>query len=290
MMDLSSAQRRHHVAPDGVKTVFYYWASDKNAGLPLIGLHGVTRNARDFEGILPDLLASGREVALIDVRGRGLSDFDPDPMRYHLLTYAQDLLGILDQLGWDKALFLGTSMGGLITMTLASFAPDRIGAILFNDIGPQLEEASLEQIRLMLLTQRGPYESWEDATQAVRESNQHAFPDELSNAFWSAFARRLCRKRDDGKIHFDFDPAIARPYENPQPVPDLWPFFDGLPDVSLGLIRGELSALVSAKAAEKMQQHRPGLQYWQVPRVGHAPLLTEPTARQGVIDFLNSAP
>lgn len=280
----------YYTAPDGIRTALHVVRDESPQALPVIAIHGVTRNARDFIDVVPDLMTGGRSVALMDVRGRGLSDFDSDPNNYNLMIYASDLIGCLDQLGWDKAVIIGTSMGGLTTMTLAALAPERIGGVLFNDIGPQLESESLEQIRQMLLTPRGPYQTWDEAMQATREFNQHAFPKERSDDFWMAFANRLCRTWDDGLIHFDYDPAIGEPYREPQEVPDLWPVFDLLPDVPLGLVRGEISPLISAQTAQKMADRREGLTVTEIPDVGHAPLLTEPQARSALHDLLGRAP
>src|SRR4029079_16957032 len=93
-------------------------------GLPVICLHGLTRNSRDFEVVAPRIAALGRRVIAPDMRGRGKSANDPDPAHYVPAVYAQDVVKLMDALSVPKAVFVGTSMGGLITMVLSAIAPD----------------------------------------------------------------------------------------------------------------------------------------------------------------------
>src|SRR6476469_3449254 len=89
------------------------------ARLPVICIHGLTRNSADFDEVAPWIAAQGRRVLAVDVRGRGHSDYDPDPSHYNLMVYADDIVKLAHDLGIARAVFVGTSMGGLITMTLA---------------------------------------------------------------------------------------------------------------------------------------------------------------------------
>ena len=115
-------------------------------GLPVICLHGLTRNSRDFDVIAPRIAALGRRVVAPDMRGRGKSANDPDPAHYVPAVYAQDVLKLMDALEIPRAVFIGTSMGGLIIMVLATMAPDRIAASVLNDVGPKLNPAGLSRI------------------------------------------------------------------------------------------------------------------------------------------------
>src|SRR6476660_1522109 len=112
---------RHWTSADGLSLhARDYAAAAGLAKLPVIAIHGLTRNAADFETVAPLIAQSGRRVLAVDVRGRGLSDRAPDPMTYQPATYAQDVLALLNQSGIERAVFMGTSMGGLITMALAA--------------------------------------------------------------------------------------------------------------------------------------------------------------------------
>src|SRR4051812_26204248 len=111
---------------------------------PLLCLHGLTRNGRDFVD-LAERYSPQRRVIVVDFRGRGLSDYDPQPERYTPLTYASDVLQLLDELAIDQAVFVGTSLGGLVTMAVAATAPNRIAAGILNDIGPDFAPSGVER-------------------------------------------------------------------------------------------------------------------------------------------------
>ena len=119
-----------------------YAAAEGKARLPVICLHGRTRNARDFDVLAPWIAARHRRVLAVDVRGRGLSARDPDAS-YWLPTYADDVRRLAEALGISRAIFIGTSMGGLIAMELAALAPALIVAAVINDVGPVLAAEGL---------------------------------------------------------------------------------------------------------------------------------------------------
>ena len=132
-------------APDGLRLYVRDYTGDK-AAIPVFCLHGLTRNSADFEGVATYLAQLGRRVLAMDVRGRGRSDRDPDFSHYRPDVYARDVLCVFDALSVKQAIFIGTSMGGLITMLLASLAPERIHAVVLNDVGPVVNPAGLARI------------------------------------------------------------------------------------------------------------------------------------------------
>src|SRR4051794_7831482 len=138
--DHSNASRfedRQIVVRDGLRLHYrdYPGAGDRP---PLLCLHGLTRNARDFAELAERISPRFRVLAL-DFRGRGDSEYDPQPMRYNPLTYAGDVIQLLDQLAIGQAIFVGTSLGGLVTMTIGAMAPQRIAATILNDVGPDID-------------------------------------------------------------------------------------------------------------------------------------------------------
>lgn len=256
-------------------------------GLPVLCLHGLTRNSKDFEVLAPRIAALGRRVIVPDMRGRGQSANDADPAHYVPAVYAQDVLKLLDTLQIPQAVFIGTSMGGLITLIIATLAPDRIAAAALNDIGPRIEVSGLARIGAYV--GRGmPMESWEQARDAVRVLNAHAYPEREDMEFWETFVRRTFRQREDGKIEADYDPNIALAMTDPTetPPPDLTPLFENLAKKPLLSLRGELSDILSTDGVAHMRGLKPDLQAVEVPRVGHAPTLEEPEAWDAILDFL----
>ena len=113
----TSFQERRWTSRDGLSLYARdYPARTVESGLPVICLHGLTRNSKDFEYIAPVIAGWGRRVVAADVRGRGQSDRDSDPGNYQPKIYARDVVEMMAALDIERAIFLGTSMGGIITM------------------------------------------------------------------------------------------------------------------------------------------------------------------------------
>jgi pimeloyl-ACP methyl ester carboxylesterase len=255
---------------------------------PLLCLHGLTRNSRDFAAFA-ERYSPGRRVLTPDFRGRGESDYDPLPARYNPLTYARDIAELLDQLGIGQAVFVGTSLGGLVTMAVAAAAPQRIAATILNDVGPELGPAGLDHIQTYL-GRDVRFGSWAEAAAALAAIQAGAFPH-YGEDEWLAMARRNCRE-EDGQIRFDYDRAIALPFQAAGAVPkvDLWPLFRALGHQPLLVVRGELSNLLSAETLAAMHAAVPAMRSVTVPGVGHAPMLDEREAVAAIDAFLATLP
>ncbi len=273
---------------DGLKLHYrVYPAMAEETGPPVLCLHGLTRNLKDFEDLAPKLAALGRKVISATQRGRGGSDTDPQHERYNAAVYTQDMLGLLDHLGIDAAVFIGTSMGGLMTMITATMAPQRIAKAVLNDIGPELGPEGIARIRRYAGKTDGRFGNWQAAADAIRAINGVAFPKQTGNAFWLDFARKTCRE-DKGVVVLAYDKAIAKTVAEGGDVDvDLWPLFDALKDIPTLVVRGGISDLLMTSTVEEMQRRKPDLHMVEVPDVGHAPFLTEPEAWAAIRAFLD---
>lgn len=291
-MTLTFAERRWTSADKLSLYARDYPAASGPARLPVIAIHGLTRNSADFDTIAPLIAQSGRRVLAVDVRGRGLSDRAPDPMSYQPATYAQDMLALLNQSGIERAVFLGTSMGGLITMAMAAIRSKVVAAAILNDIGPEVAKEGLARIA-SYSGQPVDTPTWADAAAYVKSINAVALPH-YTDADWDAFARRTFRIGTEGTPVLDYDPDIAVPIRAAGAkalVPNLWPFFNrlakGRPTL---LVRGETSDLLSPQIAAKMRKRAPKMDFVEVPGVGHAPMLDEPEAKAAIFPFLSELP
>ncbi|HEY8435214.1 MAG TPA: alpha/beta hydrolase [Sphingomicrobium sp.] len=253
---------------------------------PLLCLHGLTRNARDFADFAERHSPAWR-VIVPEFRGRGLSDKDPIPARYTPVTYAHDVIQLLDQLGIAQAVFVGTSLGGLVTMAVAALAPHRIAGAILNDVGPELNDVGLDRIR-SYVGNDARFSSFEEAASAIAATLGEAHPN-YNREDWLRMAHRVCRE-EKGAVVFDYDMAIALPFEIKGPVPriDMWPLFKALGQKPLLVIRGAISELLSAEAFEKMHEAVPAMNSVTVGGVGHAPMLDEPEAAAAIDQFLAS--
>jgi pimeloyl-ACP methyl ester carboxylesterase len=195
----------------------------------------------------------------------------------------------MDELGVPKAVFVGTSMGGLITMVLAATAPDRVVAAVLNDVGPRLEQTGLA--RIATYVGRGqPRATWQEAAEAARALAASAYPERAEDdAFWLTFAKRVFKLDSDGQIVLDYDPNIAlafAQFDENAPAADLSPLFQAFADKPVMVVHGAISDLLSDAGIAHMQTLKPDLQTITVENVGHAPTLEEPEAWDALLTFL----
>jgi pimeloyl-ACP methyl ester carboxylesterase len=269
---------------DGLRLHFRDYAGDPSRP-PIVCIPGLTRNARDFEGVA-ERLAGRWRLLCVDLRGRGSSEHAKDPMSYVPARYADDIEDLLREQGLARAVFFGTSLGGIVTMLLAQRGNSRIAGALINDIGPVLETRGLDKIRGYVgRSQNWP--TWLHAARAIKEAQTDRYPD-WSIEDWITYAKRLCRLTVNGRVVFDYDMRIAEPFKVPggEAGFDMWDAWRGLADVPTLLLRGELSDLLSAETEQRMAQEVPTLETVLVPRVGHAPTLDEPIAAAAIERFL----
>jgi pimeloyl-ACP methyl ester carboxylesterase len=278
-------QDRYFVVRDGLKLHYRDYPGDASRP-PILCLPGLTRNSRDFAEVAERYSPRFRVLAL-EFRGRAGSDYDPQPMRYNPLTYAADVIELLNQVGIEQAIFLGTSLGGLVTMTVAKMAPQRIAAAILNDVGPELKTVGLDRIRTYVGGDVR-FKSWDDAAERIAANNGHV-PARFSHNDWVNMAKRVCRE-ENGELRFDYDMAIALPFEGAGATPaiDMWPLFQALGNKPLLVLRGEVSDLLSAEALDKMRVAVPGMKSATITGVGHAPELNEPEAVAAIDAFLDS--
>jgi pimeloyl-ACP methyl ester carboxylesterase len=260
--------------------------------LPVICIPGLTRNSRDFEEVAPWIASKGRRVIAVDLRGRGRSDRDPNPRRYVPLTYAADIVALLDSIGVPKALFVGTSLGGIVVLTLASKHIDRIGGAVLNDVGPVIAKEGLARIA-SYAGKRPVVKTWADAVAYAKQTGGVAFPG-YTDADWGVFVRRIFKEDAGGVPVLECDPLVFRPM-NPLltwlMTPLVWALFRKLATGRrVLLVRGAISDVLNVPTATRMRQEAKDMAYVEVENVGHAPTLSEPQALESLGRFLAEAP
>ncbi|MDQ2094590.1 alpha/beta fold hydrolase [Rhodalgimonas zhirmunskyi] len=252
--------------PDGISLHY----TDEGEGTPILALAGLTRNGSDFDFVAPHL----DDVRLIrlDYRGRGQSDW-ADFTTYTIPQEAADALALLDHLGLDKVAILGTSRGGLIAMTLAATAKERLSGVALNDIGPELDPAGLEKIAQYIgippaaKTRAALLEIWPVVNPGVTNLPPNRFAEEIA---------RLYDETPEG-LRLTYDPALREAVlaAGNLEMPDLWPLFDALSGLPLCALRGEHSDILPAATFEEMKRRRPDMIAALVPDRRHVPYLDE---------------
>jgi pimeloyl-ACP methyl ester carboxylesterase len=269
------------------RMAYWEWGDAANPRV-LVCVHGLSRQGRDFDTLARDLAGDYR-VICPDVVGRGRSDHLADPMGYVIPAYVADMVTLLARLNAQTVDWVGTSMGGLIGMGLASLAGSPVRRLVLNDVGPTIQPQSLQRIGSYL----GQPAHW-------------ATLDEAADALWSISTGFGAHTRDewlaltrpqlvpDGagfKPHYD--PAIAVPFRAITPEMAaageamLWHSYDRLTCETL-LLRGAESDLLAHETAQAMTQRGPRARLVEFAGVGHAPMLVQPEQRQAVREFLLS--
>lgn len=285
-------QERFYTSLDGLRLYARDYRPDEAATagrLPVICLPGLTRNARDFHTLallLSRDTTAARRVIALDSRGRGNSDRDENKANYNLAIEAGDVIAACAALGIERAIFIGTSRGGLILHLIAATRLELLEAVILNDIGPAIEAAGLARIRDYLNGSRRPAD-WNEAATILKENHGASFTA-LEAEDWREMAFTLYRD-SGGKPVADFDPEIAEALKSvdfSQPLPDLWAQFESLNQLPLMVIRGENSNLLSEETMREMARRHSGLTSVIAEGQGHAPLLhlaSIPTAIQAFL-------
>lgn len=286
---MSTFKEIHFTSSDGL-TLYArdYAAQGEQTKCPVICIHGLTRNSSDFEELAPWIASQGRRVIAVDVRGRGRSAYDSNPAHYNPMVYSGDIVQLTEQLGIARAVFIGTSMGGMITMTMALRRLKLMVGAILNDVGPVISQTGLN--RIAMYTGKGKsFSTWQEATDYIMTINQGAFPNNTMEE-WQKWARRAFRENTQGQLELQYDPNIALALKNGKLKASSWigklAFRRLARNRPTLLIRGTLSDLIEPEQVRYMRQVAPNMQYAEVPDVGHAPMLMETEAKTAISIFL----
>lgn len=262
--------------------VFSEWGDPVNPDV-LVCVHGLTRNGRDFD-FLARALAQRYRVVCPDVVGRGGSDWLPVKDDYAIPRYAADMVTLIARLGVETVHWVGTSMGGLIGMVLASLPGTPIRRLVLNDVGPMVTKASIARIAEYV----GQNPTFPDmaAAQAYVRSVSQPF-GALSDGQWRHLTEHAVKPVAGGGYQFRYDPGIAEPFRKSPLVEDvsLWDMYDRIACPTL-VVRGAESDLLLPDTVLEMKNRGPRARAVEIPGVGHAPMLLSEDQIQVVADFL----
>jgi len=270
--------------PDRRYALSYADWGGPGAARTVICVHGLTRNARDFDH-LATVLAQDMRVICPDVIGRGLSDRLQDPAHYALPTYVAHMLQLIRELELETVDWIGTSMGGLIGMGVAATEGSPIRRLVLNDVGPFLPKAALESINGYV----GRDPRFADLAELEAYLRRiHAGFGPLTDAQWRHMATHSAREHPDGGLGLSYDQRLATAMrEGPIHDIDLWPVWDAIRCPVL-VIRGANSDLLLPETAREMTERGPRAKLVELPGIGHAPALMADDQIALVRDWLAS--
>lgn len=276
----TGGESRFFTAPDGIKLHARLYDAPGEA-CPVLCLPGLARTALDFDP-LARALSEGRfgpprRVAALDYRGRGESEFDPQGS-YQVMVENADILAVAAGLDMAEAVVVGTSRGGLHAMILAATKPDLMRGVVLNDVGPRLETQGLLRIRAYvgkLPTPASPAQ----AAAMLKDVAGAQFPA-LRDEDWAFFAHTTFKPGPSGLApRYDIRLADAlATLDLTQPLPEMWPQFEGLAQIPTLALRGERSDLFAEATLAEMAARHPNFTSATIPGQGHAPLLRDEAA------------
>jgi pimeloyl-ACP methyl ester carboxylesterase len=283
---MSAAFRRRNVrcaSPSGLHRMSYVEWGERDNPRVLVCVHGLTRCARDFD-FLAAAMAKTHRVICPDVAGRGESQWLRNPMEYVVPTYVADMVTLIARLDVESVHWVGTSLGGLIGLALASFPDAPVSRLVLNDSGPLVTAASLDRIGAYV-GKAPTFPDIETAEYYVRAVSAPFGPH--TDAEWRFLTEHVVRRQPDGALRMHYDPALAVPFNTEQPHQDidLWKLYDAIQCPTL-VLRGESSDLLTRETARAMSERGPRAKLVEISGVGHAPTLIHGDQIALVRDFL----
>lgn len=292
-MSLPSAVPRQHfvqcLSPSGLHRIAYTEWGDAANPRVLVCVHGLTRSGRDFDR-LAAALADTYRVICPDVAGRGLSSWLADPRGYTVAQYVADMVTLIARTGAEQVDWFGTSMGGLIGMSLAGLHDTPIRRMIINDVGPHIEPAALARI--------GEYVGSDPRFPSLQAGIDHAAQlaasfGRLTNEEWREINTPLLHEVE-GEWRFRYDPRIGEPFKAVTPEQNergeqfLWRSLAAFKGAVL-VVRGERSDLLSRETVARMVATGRDVSAAEIPGVGHAPAFMSAEQIALARDFLCAA-
>jgi len=248
------------------------WGNKENPDI-LICSHGLTRNKHDFDA-LARKLSSKRRVICFDLPGRGESDWLNNKLAYDYNQYTVDALMVIARTGAKKVDWLGTSMGGLLGMALASLENSPIKTLILNDVGPFIPKTAL--MRIADYVGKLPRFDTANELESYMRTIYAGF-GKLTNEQWKHLLRYGQRRLDNGQVTLNYDPDISLAFSNkPLEDIDLWPVWNSIQQRTL-IIRGENSDLLEQSTAEKMIASHANSELLEILNTAHSPALMNDT-------------
>ncbi len=278
---MMTSQRLTCSHPHGTHNISYtQWGEPDNPQI-LFCVHGFTRNSRDFDYLAADL-ASDYRVLCPDLVGHGDSDWLSHPKDYHYAQYLADMLGLLAHLNLSSVNWLGTSMGGLIGMSLAARQPQSpIKRLILNDIGPAIPKKLIfalfarKNFNLEWLFKifKQPHKNFASLYEVEQFLRGYAQVGQLTDAQWQQLSQHSTRITQDGNYRLAFDSNIFKLFQSlADKDVDLWSIWEAVSCPVL-LLHGKQSALLTTETIARMRVSHPNMQVITFPGIGHAPAL-----------------
>ncbi|MCP3464066.1 alpha/beta fold hydrolase [Bradyrhizobium sp. CCGUVB23] len=260
------------LSPSGFHQLAYTDWGPLDDKRPIICVHGLTRQGRDFDHLAERLVAAGRRVICPDLPGRGRSGWIGNPDHYTLPQYCADMNALIARLGVSEVDWVGTSLGGLIGMIMAGFSGSMVRRLVINDIGPFVSSTGLQRIGQYIGNMPALFKTIEEAETYFR--TVLAPYGKLADEHWRHLTEHSVRW-DDGRQRYALlcDPAIAKGFRLPWfAALNLWDYWEAI-KVPVLVLRGKHSDLLSFDLAAEMRKRNRMANVFHFDDCGHVPPL-----------------
>jgi pimeloyl-ACP methyl ester carboxylesterase len=276
------------LSPGGfVRMAWAEWGPE-HASRTVVCVHGLTRNSRDFDPLAHALAGEGWRVLAVDVPGRGRSEWLRKPEDYTYPFYAAALAALIGRLDVETVDWVGTSMGGIIGISLAAQPAAPIRRLVLNDIGALIPKSAIERIGKYV----GRTQLFDDL-KAVEAYLRlvHAPFGALTDEQWRHLATHSAAPAENGKLRLHYDPAIAKAFTaTPPDDVVMWPYWEPIACPVL-ILRGATSDTLPKEVAVEMTRRgtaagKGRVELREIANAGHAPALMAADQIAIVRDFL----
>ncbi|KAF0145340.1 MAG: putative carboxylesterase [Rhodospirillaceae bacterium] len=272
------------LGPAGFHKVAYTQWGDGHNKRVLVCVHGLTRNGRDFDDVA-SALSDRWQVLCPDMIGRGRSDWLTDAAMYNYAQYLNDCVTLIARSGATEVDWVGTSMGGLIGMTLAAQRNTPICRLVLNDVGPFAPRVALERIRSY--ASKSPVFPDLAAAEMYLRKTSAAFFGPLTDGQWQQMARHMTRPHPDGGYGLNYDLGVTAALQTEVLADmDLWTVWEAVRCPVL-VLRGQTSDVLTVETAKQMKTR--GAEVVEIPDCGHAPALMNDHQINLIRHFLTAA-
>ncbi|MBA3660302.1 MAG: alpha/beta hydrolase [Gammaproteobacteria bacterium] len=288
------------VSEEGFHRIFFTeWEPAGNGLGTVIAVHGLTRNGRDFDFLAQYLAAHHYHVYCPDIVGRGESDWLKDPQHYTYEQYVADMNAMIARTGVHDLAWIGTSMGGIIGMVLASMNNTPIRCLVLNDIGAQIPATGLA--RLASYPSQDPeFKSLSEAVQYFKKIystfgmlseeewlhlTEHSVTEVSPRKWVTKLDHRVKLASAKSKIAWS---SIMHPFKALEGIMfdvDLWSIWRKIKCPVL-IIHGKDSDMLTTGIINKMHAIHPHTEVLEVEQVGHAPPLFDQHQHEVIAHWL----
>ena len=277
------------LSPSGFHKIAYQDWGHIDDSCPVVCVHGLSRQGRDFDYLAAELAKGGRRVICPDLAGRGRSGRIQNPDDYSLPQYCSDMNALLASLNVRKVDWVGTSLGGLIGMVMAGFPGSIVRKLVINDIGPYVSATGLRRIGEYITTMPSSFPTIEEGERFYRKVL--APYGKLADEHWRHLTEHSLQWDEElGRYDVLCDPAIVKAFTTPwfYPSLDLWKYWEAI-SIPMLVLHGAQSDILSSGLTLEMRRRNGRADVFRFDDCGHVPPLMAADQIKVVTDFLKCA-